>query len=64
LPEASSTIRSWAVVCFLAQLCSWHIGTLLKSLSTMAAAGAGPPDHGCRETIGVSVQTDHPLGRA
>ncbi len=42
LPEASNTIRSWALVCFLAQLCSWLIGTLLKSFSTVAAAGVGP----------------------
>ena len=42
LPEASKTIRSWAVVCFLAQLWSWDIGTLWKVFSTTAAAGVGP----------------------
>ena len=42
LPEASSTIRSWAVVCFWAQLGSCAIGTLLNTFSTTAAAGVGP----------------------
>src|SRR3954465_13099559 len=50
LPEASRTKRSSGVVCFLAQLWSWAIGTLLNIFSVTAAAGVGP-----RTTAAVKV---------
>ena len=50
-----------SVVCFLAQLCSWAIGTLLNIFSTTAAAGVGPREHRRREGVRVRVKADHPL---
>ena len=42
LPEASSSTRSSAVVCFWAQDRRRVIGTWLKTFSTTALAGVGP----------------------
>src|SRR5438309_3378216 len=63
LPEASSTKRSWAVVCFLAQLWSWGDRHFVKYFLRHCCSRSRSPEQRGGETVRVRVKTDHPLDK-